>query len=339
MPIITPLKSHLSNNINDKTKTCWIDVDLSKPDDHHWLTSQSDLSEDLIAFLLRENFVNHRNLHDGSVLIALKVSGEQPTINSLGLVDLKIFIDANRIITIRYHPVMAIDKTYTYLESLKSDSTDTHSLVQEDLIQKSLVQKTEKHEAKVIDVFCHIINNLTDHIEKVTFTMSDQIAVLEDQYFDTGETFDASLLLKLRGDICKTRRILTVLKNTLFIRIEEPTLLTNGEDKTILVRASSHVKLHLDNLDDLLSRIDMLQNLDDSKLSEAMSESSFNLTIVATVFLPLTFVSGLLGMNVGGIPDTHNPWGFWGITSAMILLAISLWVYLYRRLRLIRFGR
>lgn len=339
MPIITSLRERVSGGHNDTVPTCWVDVDLSQREDHQWLISHSGLSEELVAFLLRENFVNHRNLHDGSVLIALKVSGEKPTINPLGLVDLKIFIDANRIITIRYHPVIAIDKTYAYLDSLKLEDTALPAPGSESVAKEHQVVKVPKQGANVMDVFCHIINNLIDHIEKVTFTMSDQIAVLEDQYFDTGEAFDSRMLLKLRGDICKTRRILTVLRNTLFIRIEDPTLVIDGEDKTALVKASSHVKLHLDNLDDLLARIDMLQSLDDSKLSAAMSQSSFSLTIVATVFLPLTFVSGLLGMNVGGIPDTHNPWGFWGITAAMLFLAISLWITLYRRLKHIRFGR
>lgn len=332
MPVITPLNNRLSNN--DKAESCWIDVDLSKPEDSHWLVSQSNLSEDLVAFLLRENFVNHRNLHDGSILIALKVSGDDPTISALGLVDLKIFIDAKRIVTIRYHPVMAINKTHAYLENLKSDN-----LEQKNSDLKILAPKTEKHGVKVMDVFCNLIINLIVYIEKVTFTISDQIGVLEDQYFDKGETFDAKVLLKLRGDICKTRRILTVLRNTLSIRIIDPTLIIDSEEKTALLRVSSHVALHLENLDDLLSRIDMLQNLDDSKLPEAMSQSSFSLTIVATVFLPLSFVSGLLGMNVGGIPDSHNPWGFWGVTVIMLCLATSLWVYLYRRLQFIRFGR
>ncbi|KII75701.1 CorA family divalent cation transporter [Vibrio renipiscarius] len=334
MPIITSLKNRVSDRHNNKEETCWIDVDLSKPEDSDWLTSDSGLSDDLVAFLLRENFVNHRNLHDGSVLIALKVSGDKPTINPIGLVDLKIFIDANRIITIRYHPVMAIDKTYAYLDNLQSES-----LTGENAESKKSAHKADQQGAKVMDVFCQIVTNLIVHIEKVTFAISDQIAVLEDQYFDRGQTFDARLLLKLRGEICKTRRILAVLHNTLSIRIIDPTLLFDGEDKGALVRVSRHVDLHLENLDDLLTRIDMLQSLDDSKLSEAMSQSSFNLTIVATVFLPLTFVSGLLGMNVGGIPDTHNPWGFWGITAAMLCLAVGLWVYLYRHLQSIRLKR
>jgi zinc transporter len=45
------------------------------------------------------------------------------------------------------------------------------------------------------------------------------------------------------------------------------------------------------------------------------------------VFLPLTFLTGLLGMNVDGIPFAHAPWAFWGVVGmcAALAAAISGW--------------
>jgi zinc transporter len=39
------------------------------------------------------------------------------------------------------------------------------------------------------------------------------------------------------------------------------------------------------------------------------------LSIVALIFLPLTFITGLLGMNVEGIPYAKEPWAFWGVVG------------------------
>lgn len=64
-----------------------------------------------------------------------------------------------------------------------------------------------------------------------------------------------------------------------------------------------------------------------------MTRSSLDLTIVATVFLPLTFITGLLGMNVAGIPDSHDPWGFWIVTGLSIPVALLAWLLLRRRMR------
>lgn len=43
------------------------------------------------------------------------------------------------------------------------------------------------------------------------------------------------------------------------------------------------------------------------KLSEQMNKTMYILTVLAGIFLPITFVTGLLGINVGGIPGTDNP--------------------------------
>ena len=43
---------------------------------------------------------------------------------------------------------------------------------------------------------------------------------------------------------------------------------------------------------------------------------------MATVFLPLTFVTGLLGINVAGVPDAHDPYAFWRVCLFLIILAV-----------------
>jgi Mg2+ and Co2+ transporter CorA len=49
---------------------------------------------------------------------------------------------------------------------------------------------------------------------------------------------------------------------------------------------------------------------------------------VAGAKLPLSFVTGLLGVNVGGIPGADNPYGFWSIAALLLLLAAAgLWAF------------
>ena len=55
------------------------------------------------------------------------------------------------------------------------------------------------------------------------------------------------------------------------------------------------------------------------------------IAVAAMVFLPLTFVTGLLGMNVAGIPFAHEPWAFWGVVALCVLMAAAISVYFLRR--------
>jgi hypothetical protein len=89
----------------------------------------------------------------------------------------------------------------------------------------------------------------------------------------------------------------------------------------------------LDGLDECRTRVQLLVDQIDAQRSETMTRSSLNLTIVATVFLPLTFITGLLGMNVAGILDQHNPFGFWLVTGLSLIVSLLAWVVLRLRMQ------
>jgi zinc transporter len=59
--------------------------------------------------------------------------------------------------------------------------------------------------------------------------------------------------------------------------------------------------------------------------SEQIENRALLLSIVALIFLPLTFLTGLLGMNVDGIPAAHQPWAFWGVVFCVVIAVITGW--------------
>ena len=71
-----------------------------------------------------------------------------------------------------------------------------------------------------------------------------------------------------------------------------------------------------------IERASVVQEQIQTQLSDRMNNATYRLTVVATVFLPLGFLTGLLGVNVAGIPGTHDPYGFWLLCLILILVAI-----------------
>ena len=68
--------------------------------------------------------------------------------------------------------------------------------------------------------------------------------------------------------------------------------------------------------------------------AEAMNRQMLVLSVVAAIFLPLGLLTGLLGINVGGIPGAGTPWAFWAVCGILVaILAFEIW--LYRRLKLL----
>ena len=59
------------------------------------------------------------------------------------------------------------------------------------------------------------------------------------------------------------------------------------------------------------------------------------LSVVAAIFLPLGLLTGLLGMNVAGMPGTGSPAAFWIVCGLLLAIAVGL-VVLFRKMRMLR---
>ena len=64
-----------------------------------------------------------------------------------------------------------------------------------------------------------------------------------------------------------------------------------------------------------------------SRLAEQTNKRMYILSVVAAIFLPLSFLTGLLGINVGGIPGAESPLGFPVVIIIMLIIALGLWFF------------
>jgi len=133
----------------------------------------------------------------------------------------------------------------------------------------------------------------------------------------------------LRREVFRVRRYLSPFQTLLKLIISDPTIDTSDEERRSLEGAAELLARYLNSLDDCRERTLLLHDLIEGRVSQTMARATYNLTIVATVFLPLTFVTGLLGMNVTGILESHTPWGFWIVVGALLLIAIASWAWLF----------
>lgn len=80
-------------------------------------------------------------------------------------------------------------------------------------------------------------------------------------------------------------------------------------------RSQAALGLHFD-------RSEILNDQIQAELADRMNRATYRLGIVATVFLPLGFLTGLLGINVAGIPGDHDPYAFWLVCGILLLVAV-----------------
>ena len=84
------------------------------------------------------------------------------------------------------------------------------------------------------------------------------------------------------------------------------------------------------DLDLVLERARLMQEQLSARLAEATNRNLYTLSIVTSIFLPITLITGMFGMNLGGLPWQQDPLGFWyglgvmGVTVAVTVLLLRL---------------
>ncbi|UCH74428.1 MAG: zinc transporter ZntB, partial [Rhodospirillales bacterium] len=89
---------------------------------------------------------------------------------------------------------------------------------------------------------------------------------------------------------------------------------------------------YVEDLDAARERAAVTQDELNNRLSDQMNRTMYLLTIVAAVLLPPSLITGLFGINVGGMPGVENIWAFTGVVIALIVIAV-IEVILLRRLK------
>jgi zinc transporter len=100
-------------------------------------------------------------------------------------------------------------------------------------------------------------------------------------------------------------------------------------DQLHLREEADRVTRYVEDLDAARERAAVTQEELGNRLSEQLNSRMYVLSVVAAIFLPLGFLTGLFGINVGGIPMAENPQGFIDIVL-MLLLITGLQVVLFR---------
>jgi len=83
------------------------------------------------------------------------------------------------------------------------------------------------------------------------------------------------------------------------------------QDQAALQSAIEHLSSTADDLETLQVRTRLIQDEIAARLAENTNRNLYVLSVVSAVLLPMTLISGIYGMNLGGLPGVDTTWGFW----------------------------
>lgn len=170
--------------------------------------------------------------------------------------------------------------------------------------------------------------------QAISTALDPQVADLGDQLDDCEGMLDGGNVYELRRKIAWLRTQAIVLRR--FVAPDRDALSAMAqlefewiakEDRMHLREAADRFARMAEELEAVRERAALLHEQLTDLRAEMIDQRSLAIAVVAFIFLPLTFVTGLLGMNVEGIPFATAPWAFWGVVGfcALIALAVAAW--------------
>lgn len=172
----------------------------------------------------------------------------------------------------------------------------------------------------------------------ITTDLDPQVADLGDQLDDCEERLDANLVADLRRAVTRVRvaaigyrRFLAPQRAALEKLGTLPGTWLAEDDRRHLAAATDRAARMVEELESVRERASLMHEALTDLRSEQLDSRSLVISIVAMVFLPLTFITGVYGMNVADLPYAQKPWAFDAIMALCAAIALGVFGYFSRR--------
>jgi zinc transporter len=168
------------------------------------------------------------------------------------------------------------------------------------------------------------MNGTVDNLE-------DQVLALEDRVLDGGGSGIRPELSSLRRQCIAFRRYLSPQREAMNRLCNEQVSWLDELNRIRLREVNDRLIRHIEDIDEVRERAAMAQEELMSQMSEQMNQRTYVFTIIATLFLPLGFFTGLMGINVGGMPGVEGDLGFWIVVAMSVGIAGILAIYFKKK--------
>lgn len=286
----------------------WLHFNLSHTAAEGWMRAHADLSDNFFESL-REGSRSTRIERDGDRLfavvndVAFEFSFDAGEVATLWL-----SVDRRLVVSARRHPLRAVDRL-------------------------RMAVKRGVTLASSVSLLDHLMREQADELQRIVRKTTERVDDIEDEVLAGKHHRHSAELARLRRLMVRLQRLLAPEPSALNRTLSHPPAWVPDDDVRQLRQASEEFALVLRDIAALQERIKLMQDEAAARVAEENNSSLFLLTMVTVMALPINLVSGLFGMNVGGIPLAGHPVGFWVMLAIIAALTGLIATLALRRLR------
>jgi len=281
----------------------WIHLDYAGDDAKQWLDHESNIDPIIAESLTTEETRPRSLVHKGGMLLILRGVNLNPGSDPEDMVSIRCWIEADRIVTMRHRRVMATEDIRQALESV-SGPTDAGSFLES------------------------LSDRLVIRMGNVISDTDDAVDALEDVILTEQSYALRQKIADIRRTVISLRRYLAPQRDVMAHIYTEKVDWLDDRERMRLREIADRTTRYVEDLDAIRDRAIVTQEELNNRLAEQMNKTMYILSIVAGIFLPLSLLTGLLGINVGGIPGSDNNWAFLEFCLLLVAVAgVQIWFF------------
>lgn len=176
-----------------------------------------------------------------------------------------------------------------------------------------------------------LLDLIVDHYFIIVDSYSEKLEDLETELLDNPDKNSLNKLHRLRRETLLLRRTIYPMREMIskFEKLDEPII--NSDIKVFIRDLYDHTIKVIENIDVLRDMSSGLIDLYMNSASYKMNEIMKVLTIMSAIFIPITFIAGLYGMNFVNMPELHQKNGYFIILGVMLVVLIGMLIFLKRK--------
>lgn len=291
------------DEIIDKDHPCWLHLNYTNPESAQWLATTPLLPNAVRDALAGESLRPRVTRMGEGTLITLRCINGSTDERPDQLVAMRLYMDERLIVSTRQRKVLALDDVVNDLNE-GSGPTDGGSWL--------------------VD----ICDALTDHASEFIEELHDKIIDLEDNLLDQQVPPRGHLAL-LRKQLIVMRRYMTPQRDVYSRLASERFNWMSDDHRRRMQDISDRLGRGLDEIDACIARTAVMSDEISQLMQESLARRSYTMSLMAMVFLPSTFLTGLFGVNLGGIPGGEWHFGFSLFSMLLVVLigGVTWWLH------------
>lgn len=290
----------------DATAHQWVHLDYSERSAPQSLASLG-LDHGLIESLTRSDTRPRTIVMEEGILVSLRAVNVNPGAVPEDMVSLRLWIEPTRLITVRQRRLFSVqDARESLLEG--SGPKDISGLV------------------------VQIIENLADRVAEFVDVLQDRVVAFEEDAETSRLAGVRSRVAALRRQTATVRRYLAPQREALEVLLRQALQVMDEDHAHTIREQSDRIVRYVEDLDLVREQALVLQEELLNSIMEQQNARMYVLAIISVIFLPITFLTGVFGMNVAGLPGTESPSAFW-VVAGVTLSSVTFTVVLLKRKR------